>query len=241
MNGLESAQIAQDMAMFTGPSPEDREKQLKDMEAREKKQKKEEAAMKKLQQTAKKFEETARSAPPKVQMTPDQEAKEKTRLLRMIAGYMAQFPDRLAHVALPRGLGPDKSIEELRVLVLNIEAELGRGDATRVLTFAYVQGMGFLEQAHYKFNPFKFNLKNLGPITARIIGSEQDTISPLLAELSIKYGHWFNSSVESRLMFATLNLLSEVSKHNNSVDSGDVRQAQETPSSNAAREKAAEL
>lgn len=229
MNDLGDAQVMADMKEFTQEAPEAVTLAQKLKERMEAQRKHDEKLLKPEQiKSARKFAED---------MKHEDEKEDKAKVLRKIMSYLHTFPHLKERIHLPKAFGAKQSLDELHAVLSDIEHELGKQGGMEILSTLYFSALEFAEEAHHRFNPFGWRLDNLSAFArAQTQNPEKDRITPILAELAIKYDDWFSSSVEKRFILMNLTLFAAVHKMNDP----EVKQYQQAATQKAPSKKTRE-
>lgn len=183
-------------------------------------------------------------------MKADQEAAEKSKLIQKLHDYVKHireyYPERLEFVKAPKNFGPKNSIEELRVWVKDIENELGKKGSVDFFQIAWIKGFEFFEQLNDQ-GRFGLHVEGIGRAAVMQVTPRQlpdktvvpGPVTPLLAELSIKYSSWFSSSVEARICLQALNMVAAV--HRMNTEGINAQQAAQTKTNPTTSEKVKNL
>lgn len=245
---ISAAQVQSDMSAFSQAPPEEREKAEKEMAKR---QKEAEARMKAAKKQAELLQpKQLEMAQKLVDLEKEEDSpEEKARLIRKIQAYLKKFKGRLENVTIPKTFSAKNSVEDLRGYIATIEAELGRKGGAEIAQRLYVEGLKAVESYTNHGQLVGMNLHNLGLVAEgqtlqrRLPSGEIITppIGVLLEEFAIKYDDWFTSSVETRLLVATAEMVLAVHKMNSPEAQEGLRRAQETEASDDTKEKAEAL
>lgn len=150
------------------------------------------------------------------------DSEKKAAVLRKITSYMQEFPQRLQGIKIPKTAGERASLEELKMLLADVEHELGKSGSFDYVKQLFVKACEGVEKFNEERHILPYNLTHLGEVAviqANDFRLEDGTVQhgemvPLLKEISIKYGDWFSSRVEMRFLVAMAGLMSTVHKIN---------------------------
>jgi hypothetical protein len=226
MNNNNAAQVSDDFGAFTAPDPVIAAEQKKQAQA------KKEKGTKTATNNTKVIDEMSEK------IRDEKEAAEKSALLTRIGDYLKHFkeyfPDRVEYLKVPKNLSAKNTVQELRVYVKDLENELGKRGALDYVKMGWVEGLKLFELVN-KDEIFGLNVKGLGQVGQASVlprqtphGIVPGPVVPTLAEFAIKYGSWFSSSVEARVVMMFFELVSGVHRMNTKADF-DVQKAADTP------------
>ncbi len=168
----------------------------------------------------------------------DRDQKEKAKIYAVIVDYYKAFPDKLNEFPPPKHYGAKVTLEQLKTQKAEMERRLGQGGGLGILRQGYFKLIDIAEKYREHLPEGYNNLENAGKCArAMCDGSENDEVSPLLYEFSIKYASWFNVAVEYRLAFATANMLAVINQVNSQGAKSVLNKANTTPSSKATKDK----
>lgn len=166
------------------------------------------------------------------------ESEERASLLRKIHAYTQKFPERLKQLSMTPAKESKADIEDLRHLVIDMEHELGKGTSARMLTSAHVLVLTQLESVSHKWNPLKLNLDQLQNVAT---ANADKVLLPLWEEFAIKHADYFSTSVETRLVVATIEIIAATHRLNSQNARQTINKAVNTPANAEVLRKAAEL
>lgn len=230
MEGLTSDIVADDFATFQQATPGaiSAARALKEKEEKMRKRDEDMLRPKQLEAAAK-----------LVEVTKDIDEKEaKASVLRKIHAYAKKFPDKLKGIALTPAKEAKATLEELERIQSDMEHELGKGASAKMLTQFHVFALQQLEGVSKIYNPLNLRLDNLGAVAQK---NAEQTLEPLWEEFAIKHADWFSSSVETRLVIATAQMIAVCHSMNNQGAQEVLRKAATTPANADVLKKAAEL
>lgn len=201
-----------------------------------------------------KEKEEAFSSNPKLQdfvpAAPEEdETDAKAVIWRKITSYAKEFPERLEGVKMGTKQSFAKmTLVEAKMLLLDVEHELGKSGAYEYVKQAYVWSSEALEKFQAKSKALPFDLTHFGKMAHVSVSTgtlpdgtvHKGHMSPLLMEFSIKYGHWFSSSIEMRLIMAYGMMMAEVHRMNTEAPAVN-KQANEKTASKKATDAAKKL
>lgn len=215
-------QAGKDFSLFSAPDPK--------VVAEEKKEK-EKAAKTRAAASKLKPEQTKAAQQLSENLRADVEALEKMRLIDRLNDYMKLFKeyysDRVEFLKVPKKYGANNSVDELRVWVKECESELGKKNGLDYVKLGWVEGFKLFETIN-KNRKFGLDVRGIGGAAAYSIADQEPDEEngkpvpgpavPTLAEFSIKYGHWFSSSVEVRMALMAINMIMGVHRANTNAD-----------------------
>lgn len=220
------SELNEDLQMFSQTAPPT-EKQIKALKAvnraamaKEKSKPKAAVLLKKQPELIKKATTKKRGRPPKsnnnnnnntkppaTTKKTDDSLQTKDKIVRKLQRYMEEFGQtKLKDLDFKLPTCQD-SIEVIKEAELIIERRLGEQDATEFVVLAHVGVCQTID----RFNPLGFKVPGMLTRTA-IQADNMQKMMPLLKEISIKYGHWLNRSVEFRYMAAMFQMCMAVKR-----------------------------
>lgn len=210
MSGMMPGIISNDMASFSQTPPEKAAELKKRMKEEEAMRKRDEQLLKPKQLDA---------ASKLVEVTKHEDEKNaKASCLRKINAYVKQFPERLKGMNVTPAKGAKASLDELEIMLADVEHQMGKSGGIDLLCLAYSQGAAGLEELHHVWNPLKLNLDHLGDV---VNANMDKKLKPLFEEFAIKHENWFSSSVETRIVLTTMEIIAAT----NRMNSAEVRAA----------------
>lgn len=140
---------------------------------------------------------TARSKIPDIGISlPEDDTDKKAAIMRKIASYTREFPEKLADVKVPKTFATKATLEEMKMVLADIEHELGKSGAVEIVRNGFISLCSAIEQFQEKTHTLPYNLTNFGKMaefSASYVKqpdgrTKEGEMVPLLKEFSIKYG-----------------------------------------------------
>lgn len=150
------------------------------------------------------------------------DTEKRAAILRKISAYMQEFPQRLQHIKIPKTFGERATLDELKLLLADVEHELGKGGALDYVRQGFVKVCEGIESFNGRTKVLPYNLSNFGSAAVISVNDfqladgtiQRGNMIPLLKEFSIKYSDWFSSRVEMRILVAMMGMMAEVHRMN---------------------------
>lgn len=212
---MNSNQAKDDFSTFSAPDPEVLEARKKEEAEKKKKAAKADAALRPEQlKAAEKFGQQIKEQKEKEVNGPEH----KAYLIETLADLRAHIlkykgEEVLASLRSPKNFGAKNSVEELEVWIAEARRILDSGTAQQTVFMIWREGSKAIE-AGFKDNEWGIMFDGLGEVAAQSLMPRRTAegvvlpgpAEPTLAELALKYKHWFSASVEVRavLMFAEM-------------------------------------
>lgn len=160
--------------------------------------------------TTKKKTTTRKKATPKkptAAKKKEDDIQEKDKIVRKLERYMERFgTTKLKDINFKLPTCQD-SMEVIKEAELVIERRLGEEDGKGFVVIAHVGVCQMID----KINPMQWKVPNMLTTTA-VQPENMKQIEPLLDEISIKYGHLINRSVEFRYIATMFNLMMSINR-----------------------------
>ena len=238
MNG----QVSADLEAFSAPAPEVAAKMAKDLAAAKKKEE--------LNSKALKPEQLKMAQKLTDQMNEEQQAVVKADLIQKLNDHIKlvreYYPDRAEHLKVKTATAK-MTVEELRIAIRDIQADLNKRGALEAVKMGWVQLFKTAEELN-KDNWTGYNITGAGRVGQTMLYDRRTPDGevipgpavPTLAEFATKYSHWFSTGVEVRLGFLILNTFAEIHRINTGAGI-DVAVAKATPVSKETADLARKL
>lgn len=221
-------QIASDMAAFSAPPPAEAAAAAKERARREKDNKVTPDQIKAAKELAEQIKE-------------EKEATTKALLIRQLMDYLKHiqefYPERVQYLNIPKNFQTKATIEQLRVYIADVKAELGKKSGLETLKVLWTQA-GIAFEKLNENERFGLKVQGLGQAAENSVLSRRVTLPdgstqvvvgpaiPTLAEFAVAHSNWFQSSVDWRMCMMAVELVMGVHRMNSMVD---VPAAQATP------------
>lgn len=144
-----------------------------------------------------------------------EEASERAALLRKIKLYYDRFGERITYRCKATA---KTNVDDLRVHVAAIEADLGMSGGGDAAATGFVMLMKGVEQLTNVFNPLNLQLSGPRATLGDTIENSHDAWRPLIDEFVIKHERMFCMSVEKRILFFIAQAIMTVDRANRMAD-----------------------
>jgi len=177
----------------------------------------------------------------------EDDSPQRAAVMRKINSYQNEFPARLEHMKIPKGAAFQKlTLDELKLLLANIQHEMGKKGGKALIYAGYMQ---LMVQGEQNGPLVGLNLQHLEAAASQNVYPRKlddgtfvkGNIGELLDEVAIKYEDWLSQSVEVRLTVATVEMVLAVHRMNTNGSKEMIQKATETAASEDLKGKANKL